>query len=100
AGSTEVAAGRRAKAAGQGALYTGMAAAADKVGVLDTIAGWSSQINGLHVTLAPALSALQWGLRYALPLFLIVGGGWAYIAFPDGISARLLAHRSGANLSR
>lgn len=98
--STTVQAGRRAKAAGQAALYTGLAAGADKAGVLDVLSGWSSQISGLHVTIAPALAAMQWGLKHALWLLLILGGVWGWIAFRDVILARLTAHRNGANLSR
>ena len=100
AGSTEVAAGRKGKAAGQAALYTGATLLADMLGVLDGIKRGLSSITALHATAVPALSALQWGLRYLLPIALIVGGVWAWRAFGDVIVARLTAHRSGANLGR
>ena len=100
AGSTEVAAGRRAKAAGQTALYTGAALGADKAGLLDMLQSSLSGISGLHVTLAPALAALQWGLRHLLWVVLIVGGVWGWMTFRDVIWSRLTAHRNGANLGR
>lgn len=100
AGSTEIAAGRRAKIAGQAMLYGGAAEAANQVGLLGTIQQMAAGVSGLHVTLAPALAAVQWGLRYALPVALIVGGVWAWMQFRDVIWARLTAHRNGANLSR
>jgi len=100
AGSTEVAAGRKAKAAGQAALYTGAAVGADKIGLLDTMQSSLSGISGLHVVLAPALAAVQWGLRHLLWVLLIVGGIWGWMTFRDVIWSRLLAHRNGANLGR
>lgn len=100
AGSTEIAAGRRAKIAGQAMLYGGAAEAANQVGLLGTIQQMAAGVSGLHVTLAPALAAVQWGLRYALPVALIVGGVWAWMQFRDVIWARLTAHRNGANLGR
>jgi putative chitinase len=100
AGSTEVAAGRRAKAAGQAAFYTGGTLAADMLGALDILKGAMSGITGLHATAVPALSAVQWGLRNLLPLVLIVGGVWAWRAFGDVIVARLTAHQNGSNLGR
>ena len=75
-------------------------ATADKLGLLDTIGQSLSGINGLHVTLAPAVAAIQWGLRHMLWVALIVGGIWGWVTFRDVIMARLTAHRSGANLSR
>jgi putative chitinase len=100
AGSTEVAAGRKAKAAGQVALYTGATMGADKVGLIDTIQSSLGGVGILQSTLAPIVAAIQWGLRHALWVLLIVGGVWAYMAFRDVVSARLQAHRNGANLGR
>jgi len=100
AGSTTVQTGRRAMVAGQAALYTGAAVASEKAGLLDTLTQSLSGISGLHITLVPALAALQWGVQHLLWLVLIVGGVWAYMSFRDVIWARVKSHQTGENLSK
>jgi hypothetical protein len=99
-GSTEVAAGQKAKAVGQAALYSGAAMGADMLGALDMVKHGLSSVSALQATAVPALAAVQWGLRNLLPLVLIVGGVWAWRTFGDVIVARLTAHQNGSNLGR
>jgi putative chitinase len=100
AGSIEVAAGRRGRAAGQAALYTGGTLVADQLGALDWVQSILAGVSGLQGTLVPAIAAVQWGVRNFLPVALILGGAWAWQAFGGVIMARLEAHRTGANLGR
>jgi len=99
-GSTTVATGKKAMVAGQAALYTGAAIASEKTGLLDTLTQAMSGISGLHITLVPALAALQWGIRHLLWIALIVGGVWGWVAFRDVILARVRSHQTGENLSK
>lgn len=100
AGSTEVATGQKAKGLGQVALYTGAAAGAGEIGVLDLVRDAVSWLPGMQATLAPVLAAIQWGLKNALWVAVLVGGVWLWIRGRDVILARLEAHRTGANLGR
>ena len=99
-GSTEVGAGRGAKVAGQTMLYTGLAAGAGQTGILESATQAMMPIKTFHATLVPTLAAIEWGLRHALWVAVIVGGVWFWLKGRHIIAARLAAHRSGANLGR
>jgi hypothetical protein len=99
-GSTEVVTGQRAKGTGQALLYTGAAAGAGQAGILDMVQDMLSWLPGIQATLVPAIAAVQWGLKHALWVAVVVAGVWMWIKGRDVILARLEAHRSGANLGR
>jgi len=99
-GSTEIAAGRGAKVAGQIALYGGGLEGARQLGALDQASQMLASVSSLKATLVPALAAVQWGLAHAFWVAAIVGGVWFWLKGRHIVAARLAAHRSGANLGR
>lgn len=100
AGSTEVAAGQRSQALGRAAVITAATAGAGDVGLLDTIKDALGGLPALQTVVAPIIAAVQWGLKNALWVAVLVGGVWLYIKGKDVVMARLKAHQTGANLSR
>lgn len=100
AGSTEVATGQKAKGTGQALLYTGAAAGAEKLGILDAIKDALGWLPAAQTTVAPVLAAVQWGLKNALWVAVVVLGVWLWIKGKDVVLARLRAHQTGANLSK
>jgi putative chitinase len=100
AGSTEVAAGQKSKGTGQALLYTGAVAGASEVGLLDQAKDALGWLPGAQTVLAPVLAAVQWGLKNALWVAVIVLGVWMWVKGKDVILARLRAHQTGANLGR
>jgi putative chitinase len=100
AGSTEVATGRRSQALGRTAVITAGMAGAGDVGLLDAVKDALSWLPGMQMTVAPVIAAVQWGLKNALWVAVLVGGVWLYIKGRDVVLARLEAHRTGANLGR
>ncbi len=99
-GSTEIAAGRGAKVAGQIALYGGGLEGARQLGALDQASQMLASVSTFKATLVPALAAVQWGLAHAFWVAAIVGGVWFWLKGRHIVAARLAAHRSGANLGR
>jgi putative chitinase len=99
-GSTEIAAGRGAKVAGQIALYGGGLEGARQLGALDQASQMLASVSTFKATLVPALAAVQWGLAHAFWVAAIVGGVWFWLKGRHIVAARLTAHRSGANLGR
>jgi putative chitinase len=99
-GSTEIAAGRGAKVAGQIALYGGSLEGARQLGALDQASQMLASVSTFKATLVPALAAVQWGLAHAFWVAAIVGGVWFWLKGRHIVAARLTAHRSGANLGR
>jgi len=100
AGSTEIAAGKAAKTAGQVLLYGGATAGAASFGVLDQVNAALSSVNVLHMTLVPAIDAIKWGAKHFLWVGGIIFGVWVWTKGADVIRALLQAYRSGANLGR
>jgi putative chitinase len=99
-GSTEVAAGRKAKIAGQTMLYAGMAQGAAQTGLLGQATDMMVPVKAFHATLVPTLAAVQWGLSHAFWVAIVLGGVWFWTKGRHIISARLQAHRLGFNLFR
>ena len=99
-GSTEIAAGRGARVAGQIALYGGGLEGARQLGALDQASQMLASVSTFKATLVPALAAVQWGLTHAFWVAAIVGGVWFWLKGRHIVAARLSAHRSGANLGR
>lgn len=100
AGSTEVATGQKAKGAGQALLYTGAAAGAGELGLLDTIKDTLGSLPAMQTVVAPVIAAVQWGLKNALWVAVIVAGVWMWLKGKDVVLARLRAHQTGSNLGR
>jgi len=100
AGSTEVVAGQRAQALGRVTVGTAVAAGAGDLGLLDTVKDALGGLPALQTVVAPVIAAVQWGLKNALWVAVLIGGVWLYIKGKDVVLARLRAHQTGANLGR
>ncbi|HTO27156.1 MAG TPA: peptidoglycan-binding protein [Devosia sp.] len=100
AGSTEVVTGQRSQALGRAAVITGATAAAGDVGLLDTVKDALGSLPALQTVVAPVIAAVQWGLKNALWVAVLVGGVWMWVKGKDVVLARLKAHQTGANLGR
>lgn len=100
AGSTEVATGQRSQALGRTAVVTAAVAGAGDLGLLDTVKDALGGLPAMQTVVAPVIAAVQWGLRNALWVAVLVGGVWMYVKGRDVVLARLGAHRTGANLGR
>ena len=57
-------------------------------------------LPAMQTTVGPVIAAVQWGLKNALWVAVLVGGVWLYIKGRDVVLARLAAHQTGANLGR
>lgn len=100
AGSTEVATGQKAQTLGRTAVITATAAGAGDLGLLDTVKDALGGLPALQTVVAPVIAAVQWGLKNALWVAVLVGGLWLYVKGKDVVLARLKAHQTGANLGR
>jgi hypothetical protein len=100
AGSTEVATGQRSQALGRTAVIAAATAGAGDLGLLDTVRDALGGLPAMQTVVAPVIAAVQWGLKNALWVAVLVGGTWMYIKGRDVVLARLEAHRTGANLGR
>jgi hypothetical protein len=81
-------------------LYTGATAGAQQAGVLSAATKHLSEISAFKSSLVPAIAAVEWGLKHALWVAVIVGGVWYWQKGHQIIAARLKAHRLGFNLFR
>jgi putative chitinase len=100
AGSTEVATGQRAQTLGRVTVGTAVVAGAGDLGLLDTVKDALGGLPALQTAVAPVIAAVQWGLKNALWVAVLVGGVWMYVKGKDVVLARLKAHQTGANLAK
>jgi putative chitinase len=99
-GSTEAKAGLQAQNAGKALLALGVAEGARRTGGLELVSDTFRQVAVVRSTLAPAVDAIQWGLRH-MGFVLVAGlGVWYWHTGHNVVMARLKAHIEGWNLSK
>jgi putative chitinase len=99
-GSTEVRAGNNGKHAGRLFFSLGAFGGAEQLGLVDQVTASLSKVSALQASLVPVIGAVTWSLKNIFWLCVIAAGIWYWQKGHEIVSARLAAHRSGANLAR